>query len=188
MPDQFGSFFPIWDWHPALVGFFVFVIDFGVIMTIRIYVERKLYFLRWWSFKVGDTIGLPVYAGFAAAVVSDGEFSGFYTEIWWHIAVLVVGYAFFMGLHVNNLRTGFFSWSDAVNASEVYHTVIAGVMFYLMVTVLPAVLESDGPSWQAFIAGVGLSVYVFAWFIDQTPLVDKTRGRILPNELVINLR
>ena len=169
------------------MGLFVFGIDFGAIMAIRAVFEGKIYLMRWWSFKVGDTIGLPVYAGFAAVVVSDGSFSGFYTETWWHVLVLAVGYAFFVGLHVNNLRTGFFSWRDAVNLSELYHTVIAGVMFYFIVTVLPPVLDSEGPSWLAFIAAVGLAIYAFTWFIDQTPLVDKTPGRILPTERIIVL-
>ena len=188
MSDQFGSFLPIWDWHPALVGLFVFGIDFGAIMAIRAVFEGKIYLMRWWSFKVGDTIGLPVYAGFAAVVVSDGEFSGFYTETWWHFLVLAVGYAFFVGLHVNNLRTGFFSWCDAVNLSELYHTVIAGIMFYLIVTVLPAATAVEDFRWEALVAGVGLGVYVSTWILDQTSLVDKTPGRISPNEIVINLR
>ena len=64
MSDQFGSFFPIWQWPPILVALFVLGIDFGAVMAIRIFVEKKFYLTRWWSFKIGDTIGLPVCAGF----------------------------------------------------------------------------------------------------------------------------
>lgn len=176
-----------WELHPALVGFIVFAIDFGAIMVIRGFVERRIYFLRWWSFKVGDTIALPVYAGFASLVISDGDLSGFYTHWVWHVSVLVIGYFIFVSLHVNSYRTGFFSRQDAINPSELYHTGIAVVMFYLMVTVLPPVLASDSLAWLVFFAALGLATYAFAWFIDQTSLVDKTPGRILQGELVIDL-
>lgn len=177
MSDQFGSLLPIWDWHPALVAAFVFVIDFGAIMAIRVVIERKFYLTRWWSFRVGDTIGLPVYAGFGAIVVSDGEFTGFYTAAWWHILVLTAGYVIAIGIQVNNLRTGFFTWSDVVNPSEVYHTVIFGVMFYLMVTVVFALAADRSPVWAVVLASTGLTIYVLSWIIDQTTLIDKTPGR-----------
>ena len=50
-------------------------------MAIRKFIERKAYLSRWWSFKIGDTVGLPVFAGFAAAVISDEEYSGFYPGV-----------------------------------------------------------------------------------------------------------
>ncbi len=177
MSEQFGSFFPIWQWPPVLVALFVFGIDFGAIMAIRIFVERRFYLTRWWSFRIGDTIGLPVYAGFAAIVVSNGHFSGFYAQLWWHILVMAVGYVLALGLQANNLRTGFFTWQEACNPSEMYHTVIFGVMFYLVSTVVFALSADHNPVWATTLAFVGLGVYVLSFGIDQTPTVDKTPGR-----------
>ncbi|HEX7456254.1 MAG TPA: hypothetical protein VF303_02200 [Candidatus Nanoarchaeia archaeon] len=186
---DFGTFVPFfWKLHPALVGFLVFAIDFGAIMLIRVFGERKFYFSRFWSFKIGDTIGLPVLAGFASIVVSDGNFTGFYTELWWHILVICLGYVISFSLQVNNLLTGFFTWEDVRNPSEVWHTFIFGVMFYLVVTVLFAVAADREPVWAAVLAFTGLGVWVLGVAIDRSPWVDKSPGRISPNETVIVLR
>ena len=179
MSEQFGTFIPIWNWHPALVGLFVFCIDFGAIVVIRILIERRAYLSRWWSFKIGDLIGLPVFAGFAAAVISDEDFSGFYTERWWHVAVFAVGYLIALFFQVKNLTSGFFVWEDAVRPSELYHTAIFGVMFYLIGTAVCAVGANHSPAWAAALAFIGLSVHAVAWTIDNTPLVDKTPDRVL---------
>ena len=179
MPGQFGTFIPIWNWHPALVGLFVFCIDFGAIVVIRILIERRAYLSRWWSFKIGDTIGLPVFAGFAAVVISDEEFSGFYTQTWWHAAVFVVGYLVSLFFQFKNLTTGFFVWEDVIRPSELYHTAIFGVMFYLIGTAVFAVGADHRPIWPTVIAFVGLGVHFVAWAVDNTPLVGKTPGRVL---------
>ena len=179
MPGQFGTLFPIWNWHPALVGLFVFGIDFGAIMAIRKFIERKVYLSRWWSFKIGDTVGLPVFAGFAAAVISDEEYSGFYTQAWWHVLVMLVGYSLAIFFQVKSLTTGFFTWADVFRPSELYHTIIFGVMFYLMVSVLLPVVVDHEPTRVTALAFVGLAIYVGAWWVDNTSLVDKTSDRVL---------
>ncbi len=146
-------------------------------MVIRRVFEGKFYWERWWSFRVGDTIGLPVFAGFAAVVVSDGEFTGFYTELWWHLLVICVGYVISFGLQVKNLMNGFFTWRDVFIPSEAYHTVIFGVMFYLMATAIFALAANHSPIWATVGGFVGLGIYILSFGIDSTTLVDKTPGR-----------
>ena len=177
MSEQFGSFFPIWQWPPALVAIFVFSIGFVAVMLIRKVFEGKFYWERWWSFRIGDTIGLPVFAGFAAVVVSDGEFTGFYTELWWHLLVFCVGFVISFGLQVKNLMTGFFTGSDVFIWSEAYHTIFFGVMFYLVSTTLVAGSTDREPVWATILACVGLGVWIICVIIDGTSWVDKTPGR-----------
>lgn len=177
MSDQFGSFFPIWQWSPILVALFVLGIDFGAIMAIRIFVEKKVYLTRWWSFKIGDTIGLPVCAGFAAAVVSEGNFTGFYTQLWWHLLVLMTGYTVIITLELNSVRVGFATWEEVTNPSQMYHTFIFGIMFYLFSTVMFALVADHQPVVQTIMAFCGLGVWLTTYVIDQTSLVDKTPGR-----------
>jgi hypothetical protein len=177
-PGDFGtpvSFF--WKLHPALVGFLVFAIDFGVIMLIRRVREGRFYWERWWSFRIGDTIGLPVFAGFAAVVVSDSHFSGFYIQTWWHISAFVGGYLLAGYSQVKNLRTGLYSWQEITCLSEIYHTVVMGVMFYLVSTAIVAVGADREPVWATILAFTGLSVWILGVVIDGTSLVDKTPGR-----------
>lgn len=177
MSDQFGSFFPIWQWSPILVALFVLGIDFGAIMAIRIFVEKKFYLTRWWSFKIGDTIGLPVCAGFAAAVVSEGNFTGFYTQLWWHLLVLMTGYTVIITLELNSVRVGFATWEEVTNPSQMYHTFIFGIMFYLFSTVMFALIADHQPVVQTIMAFCGLGVWLITYVVDQTSLVDKTPGR-----------
>ena len=168
--------------HPALVGSIVFTIDFGIIMLIRVFVEREFYLGRFWSFIIGDSIGLPVLAGFAAVVVSDDEFTGFYTEVWWHlliihVLIISVGYVAILGLQARNLKTEFFTREDIRIPSERYHTFIFGVMFYLVVTVLFATAADHDPLWATVAAFTGLGVWILGVAIDLSPWVDKTPGR-----------
>ena len=159
---------------PVLVAIFIFGIDFGGVMLFRIVLERKFYLERWWSFRIGDSIGLPVYAGFAAVVVSEGHFAGFYTQLWWHVLAFVAGYVIALGLQLYNLKTGFFTWRDMITPSELYHTGVFGLMFYLLVTVMVQLVTNHEPTWATVLAFVGLGVYVLTVTIDQSPIVDKT--------------
>ena len=146
-------------------------------MVIRRMLEGKFYWERWWSFRIGDMIGLPVFAGFAAIVVSDGHFSGIYTQIWWHIGALAGGYLLAGYIQVKNLRTGLYSWQEITCPSELYHTVVMGVMFYLISTVLVAGSTNRKPIRATILAVTGLSIWILGVIIDGTSLVDKTPGR-----------
>lgn len=106
----------------------------------------------------------------------DGDFSGFYTEAWFHALAFAIGYLLILAIQVNNWRTGFMDWKEIRNLSEMYHAVVFGVMFYLMATVLvPLVVESD-LNWITVMAFVGLVVYIGSFVYDNL-FVDKTPGR-----------
>jgi hypothetical protein len=172
--DQIGSLLPIWGWHPAGVGFFVFCVDFGVIMAIRRIFEGGFYWSRWWSFRVGDTIGLPVYAAFATVVMRDMDPSvGFYTWRWVHGLVLGAGFALSLGTNYMDVRSGMYTLRHQLIPSKLYHTFIFGVMFYWMATALPAVADSHSPAWAMGLSLSGLVVYVSAYLFD-TLCVDRT--------------
>ena len=173
--NNFGEFIPIWDWAPLVVGLFILGLDFGVVTFIRVVVERKLYFGRWWTFKIGDVLGLPVYAGFAASVINGHEFSGFYTQWYTHLGILVFGYAFWTWVQVQNLKSGFETWEDMKVPSEAYHTFIFGIMFYLLASVFVPLVVSAEWSTSGILAFAGLAVYIGCFAVDQTSLVDKSK-------------
>jgi hypothetical protein len=175
LSSDFGELIPIWDWHPVLVALFILGLDFGMVMAIRIRIEGKCYFTRWWSFKFGDTLGLPVYAGFAAAVISDHEFSGFYTQWWFHLGILLFGYAFWARVQKQNLQSGFETWEDMKVPSEAYHTFIFGIMFYILASVLVPLIVAAELDITTIMAFAGLVVYVACMAIDQTSLVDRSK-------------
>jgi len=177
LSEQFGSLIPIWQWPPVLVAIFIFGIDFGAIMAIRVFAEGECYLGRFWSFKIGDTIGLPVLAGFAAVVVSEGHFSGFYTQLWWHLLILCLGYLISLGVQVKNLSTGKFTWEEVKKPSELWHTAVFGVMFYLVATVLAATIADHDPFWAMVGSFAGLGIWIIGVAADLSPWADKRPGR-----------
>lgn len=175
MSSNFGEFIPIWDLPPLVVGLFILGLDFGVVMAIRIRVEGKRYFTRWWTFKVGDTIGLPVYAGFAAAVLADHEFSGIYTEWWWHLVIFLGGYALWDQMERSDLNSGFKTRADLDVPSERYHTFVFRPMFYMMASIFVPLIVAAEWNVSTILAFAGLAVYIGCFVIDQTSLVDRSK-------------
>lgn len=176
--EEVYSFLPIWGWHPVWVFLFVLGVDWGAIMAIRILIERKTYLSRWWTFRVGDVIGLPLYAVAAAVVVDDFNHpDAFYQQVWWHVLWLAVGFGLSLTIQVRGLLTGFFDWKTVLNPSEMYHTAVFGVMFYLMLSIAAPVLADRQPTGAFLLAAVGMGIYIACYVVDQTSLVDKSPDR-----------
>ena len=143
-----------WTWHPLLVALFTLSIDFGIIIVIRIFRNDTPLLSRWWAFKIGDSILLPIYAACAAVIIQENTLSiaPLYYHLWWHVAVLISGYLaliVFETIHILNrlhpLRLRFWLTN--------YHAFIFGIMFYLVVSVFPIVIFSRTPSW-AFVGAI----------------------------------
>lgn len=178
MNNQWGSLIPIWGWIPGLVLIFAFSIDYLAVLLIRRYIEGKWYWTRFWSYKVGDIFGLPVYMAFASIVLKNSYHQdGFYTQLWCQIAIMAAGYAFWILVLANNLRTGFYSKEVIFNPSEMYHTLVYGVMFYLVASSLtPLVLDHD-PLWATIFAVAGLFVWIACVGVDMSSLQDHSPER-----------
>ncbi len=167
MSANFGEFIPIWGWLPLLVGLFILGLDFGGTMFTRIVFERNCYFTRWWTFKIGDTIGLPVYAGFAAVVIADHEFTGIYTEWWWHLAIFLGGYALWDQVERSELKSGFKTQADLDVLSERYHTFVFRPMFYMMASILVPLIVAAEANLETVAAFTGLAIYLACFVVDQ---------------------
>ncbi len=180
MDNQWGSLIPIWGWNPFLVYAFGLAIDYGAVMLIRGFTEGKWYWTRFWSFKVGDVLGLPVYMAFASIVLKHSYHQdGFYTQWWCQIALLVTGYAVWTLIQFNSYRSGFYSKEVIFNPSELYHTVIYGVMFYLVSSSLTPLIFDHEPFSATVLALAGLFVWIGCVGIDMSPWQDQSpeRGR-----------
>ncbi|MDP2671510.1 MAG: hypothetical protein Q8P13_03590 [bacterium] len=141
--EEFSSLgFDIWSWNPFLVAIYIFVIDFGVIMVLRRAFEGRWYLRRWWSFRLGDTVGLPVYAGFAAVIVQNHNTADrFYNEVWWHLSILGLGVVLAILQEFNAFRSGSLSSRQIRKPSQLYHTAIFGPMFYYAASVFFPVMD-----------------------------------------------
>lgn len=154
---------PLWRWHPAIVAASILLLDFGILLIIRI-VEHGAFFVPWdnRTFVIGDSIFLPLYAGFVAMVLrsSRSSYRGFYTKLWWHVLVVVTAMVFAVALDLVAVGAGHTSVFESWRPSKTYHLVVSAVMFYLLVSVLPAALHARRPLWAAALAMLSLGVYL----------------------------
>jgi hypothetical protein len=156
---------PVWHWHPVAVGAFVLVADFGVLLAIRMWEHGSFYF-PWYNktFVIGDSICLPLYAVFTAAVLRAARGSSpalrFYHRPSWHVVVIVAAVVFAVGLDLVAVGAGHTSVFAAWRPSKAYHLVVSGVMFYLLVSVLPAALHVRKPYWALGLALLSLGTYL----------------------------
>ncbi len=152
---------PVWRWRPVSVGLLVFALDFGAIMFIRIVIENQLYLSRWWSFRVGDSVFLPLYAAFAAVIINRqaDRLSGLAARPWYHVFLLVFGVVLSILIEVDAIHAGRdprITWLP----SQLWHTAIFGLVFYLVFWSFTAILQVRAPKW-AFITAL---VFLLGYF------------------------
>lgn len=161
--EQFKSIVPLWNWkwHPLMMGLLVFLTTFGAVMTIRILLERHFYLSPWPAFYLGDTFCLPTYTACATIVLHNLKPSNaFYTKTWWHYGVLVSGYLLSIGLEARAVIIKLHTLSASFIPSQFYHTLMFGLVSYVVVSSLPAVITSHKRVLATVIALLALIVYL----------------------------
>lgn len=163
LSQHFKSIIPLWNWkwHPLVMGFSVLLITFGGVMTARILLEGHFYLSPWPAFYLGDTIFLPMYTVCATIVIHHLKPSNaFYTRAWWHYGVLTSGYLLSIGLEVRAVILNLHTLSASFLPSQLYHTLMFGLVDYLIVSSLPAVFASHKPLWAIIIGLLALIAYL----------------------------
>jgi hypothetical protein len=85
--------------------------------------------------------------------------NAFYTKGWWHYGVLILGYLLIIGLEVRAVIINLHSLAASFLPSQFYHTLIFGLVYYVVVSSLPAVIASHKPLWATIIALLALIAY-----------------------------
>lgn len=150
----------IWTRNPLAIAFFVFAIDFGVLLAIRMW-EHGAVFMPWENrtFAIGDSVFLPAYAGLAALSFRNWpQANALFRSKGWHIAVICAGLALAVGLDLIAVGTGHTSVFAQFRPSKTYHTAIVPVLFYLLVSVLP--LHFTRRSAAGTLALIALACYL----------------------------
>jgi hypothetical protein len=163
LKQQFRSIIPLWNWkwHPLVTGLLVFLVTFGAVITIRVLLERHFYIGPWPAFFLGDTICLPTYTACATIIIRNLKASNaFYTRAWWHYGVLISGYISSIGLEVRAVLLNLHTLNESFIPSQIYHTLIFGLVSYLVVSSLPAVIASRKPIRATIIALLALVAYL----------------------------
>jgi hypothetical protein len=166
--------FVFWRWHPLAVAAFVFCVDFGILLALRIF-ERGAFYLPWRNktFLIGDSVFLPLYAGFTAVVIRRGVPAGnLYHRRWWHIAVLIAGVGIALLMDLMTVAQGHISIFAEFQLSKTYHTCVFGLLFYLLVSVLP--LQRPDRSWFGAAACLALACYLSLALIEIQPMAERS--------------
>ena len=164
----------VWHWHPLAVAAFVLVIDFGVLLALRIF-ERGAFYLPWGNktFLIGDTVFLPLYAAFTAMVVRHGAPpQNIYHRRWWHVAVLGTGIGLALLMDLMTVAEGHVSIFARFQLSKTYHACVFAILFYLLVSVLP--LHRPGRSWVAAAALLALAGYLSIALFEIQPMARES--------------
>lgn len=128
----------IWNWNPFFVAVFIFLIDFGFVFLIRVVFEKKVYLGRWWTYRYGDSIFLPILAYFLAITYQKTTvFPYLYQQPWWHISVFVFGYILMAYTEYLHIKNKVYKKKDLFLPSQLYHSFIFGIFFYTIVGSLP---------------------------------------------------
>jgi hypothetical protein len=133
-------------------------------MLVRQFLEGKAYLLRWWSFRLGDSVAIGlIYAFFAGRALADYEASGWYTQRWVYLVLVLVGlvvggYILWEAVEIRSLST-----KDVFNPSELFHTFITWPILFLLVgsSIIP-IWASDASLTDKLGATLGLILYLAA--------------------------
>jgi len=143
------------------MGFLVLLVTFGGVITIRIFLEGHFYLGPWPAFFFGDTVCLPTYIVCATIIIRNLKPSNaFYTRAWWHYGVLISSYLFGIGMEVRAVILNLHTLSASFLPSQLYHTLVFGLVSYIVVSSLPAVIVSRKPMWITITALLALLAYL----------------------------
>lgn len=185
------SHLSIWDWAPWQVALFLFAIDFGVIFFILMgIIERPVGWDRGYfpSFIFNDIIIIPVFGAMATICMRhlDGN-PHWYTQRWFHLTALGIGFVLSFSLEVMAVKGGMFTLSQELSPSKLYHTIIFGFMAYWLITGVVAVFSSRQPRWALIVAIVAIGCWeVVVLFLD--PMYIKNSSDLHPAHFEVRMQ
>lgn len=135
----------IWNLPPLTVALLFFCVDYLAMILIRVIFERKFYLRRWWTFKLGDSIFLPLYGYFAANILHGAVVQ---MSFWWTVAIVFLGVITMLETEFLHVEEHFYKLNQELLPSQIYHGIIFVVMFYIVGSSLPVILAIHPPTWS----------------------------------------
>lgn len=172
--DKFGAL-PllslVFDYGPLFAAGVEFLVDFLVIGALM-YIEGIPPWKRgqYKTFLWFGGVLVPIYLAVTTLVLQEApELSGFYTERWWHILLLIIGFSISLGLEVSALRNGQYTLSQELSPSKLWHTLIFGIVFYWVASSVLPVLLVHRPLWAIVIVVATLVGLIYPIYLDSIP-------------------
>lgn len=150
----------IWNTSPLFIALFLFCIDFLAILLIRIVLERKFYLREWWTYKYGDSIFLPMYGFFAATILQTSHSTVIQTYFWWNITLVALGIVLLFGTEYHHVKYKIYTLKQEFLPSQLYHSIIFVVMFYIVGSSLQRVIVIHKPVWSFIGVLIALGGYL----------------------------
>ncbi len=149
---------------PMRAFFVVFAIDYGAMSAIRLLFEPRFYLTKWYSFRIGDFILLPLYAALAAYALQKIDTTNRYSKRFWYVWCL--GFLA-LGIIAPQLL-GFAKLRFDKGPSETYHAVLFWFMFPLITYPWPLLVKSPAKkqviaAFACIIAFLFLVLYDRVW-------------------------
>jgi hypothetical protein len=141
----------------------IFYFDFIAMIFVRMVFEKKFYLRRWWTYKLGDSVFLPLYGFFAATILHATVIQ---TNFWWSIILIVLGITIMLSTEILHVEEKFYKLQQELLPSQIYHAIIFVVMFYLVGSSLPYVILLHSPIWSFIGVIIALSGYLITVVID----------------------
>lgn len=154
---------PIRFLPPAEAGLAFFLSTFVAVMVIRVLVERRWYLTRWLTFRLGDAVALPLFAGFASAAIASNPLA--VSNPFMQYVLLIVGMGTSLWLEIDALEEGHRPFVNAKLPSQLFHAVTFGIVFMWITDALLAVIVSP-VTWQMIGAFIALVIYGLTVLID----------------------
>lgn len=134
------------------------------VLCVRQFLEREVYLLRWWSFRLGDSVAIGlIYAFFASRALHGYEASGWYTTRLAYILLIGLGLGIGIFLLKDAITSRKLTYGDVFKPSELYHTFITWPGLFLLVgsSIVP-IWTSDASLTNKLFATLGLVLYLAA--------------------------
>ena len=150
-----------WRLPPVLTGLFFFAATVGVVQLLSVLFEGGFLRTRWTTFWLGDPL-LACFAVFAGIVIGGDTTRDFQTDWWFQLLLLAVGFAIFVGLELFHVFVdgGPEYKTVAIQPSQLWHTIVAGFVFYEMAWGLITTVRDRNPSWAFVLAMIFFAGYV----------------------------
>jgi len=155
----------LWNLPPFSVAILFFCIDFLAMLFVRVVFEKKLYFRRWWTFRYGDSIFLPMYGFFAANILHGIALQ---ITFWWSIAIIFLGVITMFETEFLHVEDKFYKFKQEFLPSQFYHDVIFVVMFYIVGSSLPVIISLHPQNWSFVGVIVAFAGYLLMVIKDYT--------------------
>lgn len=158
-----------WRLPPLLTGLFFFALTVGAVQLLHLVFEGGFLRTRWVTFWLGDPL-IAVFAIFASIVIDGRTSDGFQSNWWVQLILLALGLTIFVGLELFHVFVdgGPEYKKVAVQPSQLWHTIVAGVVFYEIVWGFITAIRDRDPSWAFILAMVFVVGYILTFVYDNT--------------------